>query len=218
MRRALTYLGSRGQSEDLYRTFTSIVSKPVETDYTVDESKTIQLTDASITKAEKLLGVDNIHGSGIKYVHHETAVRAKRSLAAQRVCGARGRSGDSRRVYRELNRAAAGARGRIDYRIKEGVTVKKRAVPLLRLRTKTIFVYMTNSRVWHRQDLQRGFYKYTAWRLSKFRPISRLSAKTRMTLSSRRRREGVCRARAATLNQKANRCSSVQYLSKITNF
>ena len=70
MRRALTYLGSRGQSEDLYRTFTSIVDKPVETDYTVDESKTIQLTDASITKAEKLLGVDNIHGSGIKYVHH----------------------------------------------------------------------------------------------------------------------------------------------------
>ncbi len=70
-----------GESEDLYRTFTSIAGKlQIETDYTVDEKrKAIQLTDAGITKAEKLLGVDNIYTEGgIKYVHHlETAVRAK---------------------------------------------------------------------------------------------------------------------------------------------
>ncbi len=68
-------------SENLYRTFTSISEKmKVEEDYTVDEKyKTISLTDAGISKAEKLLGVDNIYTEkGIKYVHHlETAVRAK---------------------------------------------------------------------------------------------------------------------------------------------
>ena len=49
-------------------------------DYVVDEKlKAISLTDAGITKAEKILGVDNIYTEkGIKYVHHlETAVRAK---------------------------------------------------------------------------------------------------------------------------------------------
>lgn len=70
-----------GDSEDLYRTFTGIAAKlDKEIDYTVDEKrKAIQLTDAGITKAEKLLGVDNIYTEGgIKYVHHlETAVRAK---------------------------------------------------------------------------------------------------------------------------------------------
>ncbi len=70
-----------GESEDLYRTFTGIAAKLTkEEDYTVDEKrKAIQLTDAGITKAEKLLGVDNIYTEGgIKYVHHlETAVRAK---------------------------------------------------------------------------------------------------------------------------------------------
>ncbi len=70
-----------GESEDLYRTFTRIAgSLEKETDYTVDEKrKAIQLTDAGITKAEKLLGIENIYTEGgIKYVHHlETAVRAK---------------------------------------------------------------------------------------------------------------------------------------------
>jgi len=70
-----------GESEDLYRTFTRIAgSLEKEKDYTVDEKrKAIQLTDDGITKAEKLLGVENIYTEGgIKYVHHlETAVRAK---------------------------------------------------------------------------------------------------------------------------------------------
>jgi preprotein translocase subunit SecA len=69
------------ESEDLYRTFARIAGElHPEADYTVDEKrKAIQLTDAGITKAEKLLGVDNIYTEGgIKYVHHlETAVRAQ---------------------------------------------------------------------------------------------------------------------------------------------
>ena len=70
-----------GDSGELYRTFTRIAAAlAVETDYTVDEKrKAIQLTDDGITKAEKLLGIENIYTEGgIKYVHHlETAVRAK---------------------------------------------------------------------------------------------------------------------------------------------
>jgi preprotein translocase subunit SecA len=70
-----------GDSEDLYRTFTRIAGALTqEEDYTVDEKrKAISLTDAGITKAEKLLGIENIYTEGgIKYVHHlETAVRAK---------------------------------------------------------------------------------------------------------------------------------------------
>jgi preprotein translocase subunit SecA len=70
-----------GDSEDLYVKFAALVTKlNPEEDYTVDEKfKQIQLTDAGITKAEKLLGVENIYtDKGIKYVHHlETAVRAK---------------------------------------------------------------------------------------------------------------------------------------------
>lgn len=70
-----------GDSEDLYVKFADLVTKlNVEEDYTVDEKfKQIQLTDAGITKAEKLLGVENIYtDKGIKYVHHlETAIRAK---------------------------------------------------------------------------------------------------------------------------------------------
>ncbi len=72
-------------SEDLYRTFSAIAAKLVpETDYTVDEKRrAIQLTDAGITHAEKLLGIENIYTEqGIKYVHHlETAVRAKALFA-----------------------------------------------------------------------------------------------------------------------------------------
>lgn len=68
-------------SESLYGTFAAIAAKMHEgEDYTVDEKlKAIQITDAGITKAEKLLGIENIYTEkGIKYVHHlETAVRAK---------------------------------------------------------------------------------------------------------------------------------------------
>ena len=69
------------ESEDLYRKFATIAGQlKQEEDYTVDEKlKAIQLTDAGIEKAEKLLGVENIYTErGIKFVHHlETAVRAK---------------------------------------------------------------------------------------------------------------------------------------------
>lgn len=69
------------ESEDLYRQFADLANKLTpQTDYTVDEKqKAIQLTDAGIEHAEKLLGVENIYTEkGIKYVHHlETAVRAR---------------------------------------------------------------------------------------------------------------------------------------------
>lgn len=69
------------ESEDLYRSFAILAGKLIpETDYTIDEKrKAIQLSDAGISHAEKLLGVENIYTEhGIKYVHHlETAVRAR---------------------------------------------------------------------------------------------------------------------------------------------
>ncbi len=69
------------ESEDLYKTFARIAKQlKREEDFTVDEKrKAIQLTDIGITKAEKLLGIDNLYTEkGIKYVHHlETAVRAQ---------------------------------------------------------------------------------------------------------------------------------------------
>lgn len=69
------------ESENLYATFAKIAEKlNEEEDFTIDlKFKHISLTDNGITKAEKLLGVDNIYtDKGIKYVHHlETAVRAK---------------------------------------------------------------------------------------------------------------------------------------------
>jgi preprotein translocase subunit SecA len=69
------------ESEDLYRTFAKIAAQlKRDEDFTVDEKlKAIQLNDAGISHAEKLLGIDNIYTEkGIKYVHHlETAVRAK---------------------------------------------------------------------------------------------------------------------------------------------
>lgn len=67
-------------SDDLYRTFADISTKLEKGEhYTVDEKfKTISLTDSGISRAEELLGVENIYTEkGIKYVHHlETAVRA----------------------------------------------------------------------------------------------------------------------------------------------
>ena len=69
------------ESEDFYRQFAGIAATFVaEQDYTVDEKKkAISLTDNGISKAESVLGVDNIYTEkGIKFVHHlETAVRAK---------------------------------------------------------------------------------------------------------------------------------------------
>ncbi|MEI7777727.1 MAG: preprotein translocase subunit SecA [bacterium] len=69
------------ESESLYGTFATIAKKMIrDEDYEVDEKmKAITLTDSGITKAEKILGVDNIYTEkGIKYVHHlETAVRAQ---------------------------------------------------------------------------------------------------------------------------------------------
>jgi preprotein translocase subunit SecA len=69
------------ESEDLYKTFADISRKlKRDEDYTVDEKrKAIQMTDAGITHAEKLLGIENLYTEkGIKYVHHlETAVRAQ---------------------------------------------------------------------------------------------------------------------------------------------
>ncbi len=69
------------ESENLYATFAEIAEKlTVGADFEVDEKlRAITLTDDGITKAEKLLGIDNIYTEkGIKYVHHlETAVKAK---------------------------------------------------------------------------------------------------------------------------------------------
>ncbi|MBX4197930.1 preprotein translocase subunit SecA [Candidatus Parcubacteria bacterium] len=69
------------ESENLYVTFAKIADQLHEgKDYEVDEKlRAISLTDDGISKAEKILGVENIYtDKGIKYVHHlETAVRAK---------------------------------------------------------------------------------------------------------------------------------------------
>ena len=69
------------EAEQLYKTFSGIASKlNKDEDYVVDEKfNAIEMTDAGIEKAEKLLGVENLYTeSGIKNVHHlENAVRAK---------------------------------------------------------------------------------------------------------------------------------------------
>ena len=68
-------------SESLYATFAGIAGKlTLDIDYTIDEKlKAIQITDEGITRAEKILGIENIYTEkGVKYVHHlETAIRAK---------------------------------------------------------------------------------------------------------------------------------------------
>lgn len=70
-----------GDSGELYHTFAKIARElKEEKDYTIDEKfRSIKLTDEGITRAEKLLGIDNIYSDGgVKYVHHlETAVKAK---------------------------------------------------------------------------------------------------------------------------------------------
>ncbi len=68
-------------SGELYAKFATIARQLIRgEDYTVDEKqRAIQLTDSGITKAESLLGIENIYTEkGIKYVHHlETAVKAQ---------------------------------------------------------------------------------------------------------------------------------------------
>src|SRR3990167_3681047 len=80
-RTPLIISSAAGDSEDFYIKFYQIAKQlKRDTDYTVDEKfKAISLSDEGITKAEKLLGVDNIYTEkGIKYVHHlETAVKAQ---------------------------------------------------------------------------------------------------------------------------------------------
>lgn len=69
------------EAESLYSTFTGIAKKMEKgVDYEVDEKlKAISLTDAGISKAESLLGTQDIYSEkGIRYVHHlETALRAE---------------------------------------------------------------------------------------------------------------------------------------------
>jgi preprotein translocase subunit SecA len=80
-RTPLIISSASGDSEDFYVKFSQIAKQlKKDIDYEVDEKlKAISLTDAGITKAENLLGVDNIYTEkGIKYVHHlETAVKAQ---------------------------------------------------------------------------------------------------------------------------------------------
>jgi preprotein translocase subunit SecA len=80
-RTPLIISSASSDSEDFYVKFNQIAKQlKKETDYTVDEKlKAISLTDEGITKAENLLGVENIYTEkGIKYVHHlETAVKAQ---------------------------------------------------------------------------------------------------------------------------------------------
>lgn len=68
-------------AEATYKQFAQLVrSFNKEEDYTVDDKhRTISLTSAGITKAEKALGIDNIYtDKGIKSVHHlETAIKAE---------------------------------------------------------------------------------------------------------------------------------------------
>ncbi|MFA6586185.1 MAG: preprotein translocase subunit SecA [Candidatus Paceibacterota bacterium] len=80
-RTPLIISSASGDSEDFYVKFYQIAKQlKRDTDYEVDEKlKAITLTDEGISKAESLLGVDNIYTEkGIKYVHHlETAVKAQ---------------------------------------------------------------------------------------------------------------------------------------------
>ena len=80
-RTPLIISSASGDFEDFYIKFYNIAKQlKRDTDYTVDEKlRAISLTDEGISKAEQLLGVDNIYTEkGIKYVHHlETAVKAQ---------------------------------------------------------------------------------------------------------------------------------------------
>ncbi len=68
-------------AESTYKQFASMVRAfKKDEDYTVEEKhRSISLTSDGITKAEKILGIDNIYtDKGIKSVHHlETAIKAQ---------------------------------------------------------------------------------------------------------------------------------------------
>ncbi|OHA97318.1 MAG: preprotein translocase subunit SecA [Candidatus Zambryskibacteria bacterium RIFCSPHIGHO2_12_FULL_38_34] len=68
-------------SDSYYKKFSAVADKLTENDhYTVDEKMhAVLLTDEGISKAEEILGLQNIYAEGgIKLVHHlETAVKAK---------------------------------------------------------------------------------------------------------------------------------------------
>ena len=87
-RTPLIISGPVAESERMYDKFAKIAAGLREPeDYTKDEKlKAITLTDAGITKTEKILGVDNIYTEGgIKFVHHiETALRAKALFLAEK--------------------------------------------------------------------------------------------------------------------------------------
>mgnify|MGYP000583694059 CR=1 FL=1 len=80
-RTPLIISANTGAAGELYERFSRIAKDMEEgTDFTVDEKlRATSLTQEGITKAEKLLGIDNIYTEGgVRYVHHlETAVRAK---------------------------------------------------------------------------------------------------------------------------------------------
>ncbi|MBX4189067.1 preprotein translocase subunit SecA [Candidatus Parcubacteria bacterium] len=80
-RTPLIISANTSEASDLYVQFAKIVRElNQEEDYTVDEKyHSIALTQAGISKAERLLGIDNIYTEGgVRYVHHlETAIRAK---------------------------------------------------------------------------------------------------------------------------------------------
>ncbi|MFA6274361.1 MAG: preprotein translocase subunit SecA [Candidatus Paceibacterota bacterium] len=80
-RTPLIISSASSDSEDFYIKFYQIAKQlKKDTDYKVDEKlRAISLTDDGITKAENLLGIENIYTEkGIKYVHHlETAVKAQ---------------------------------------------------------------------------------------------------------------------------------------------
>lgn len=80
-RTPLIISAATAEASDLYVQFMKIARElDKDTDFAVDEKrKAISLTQAGITKAEKMLGMENIYSEGgVKFVHHlETAVRAK---------------------------------------------------------------------------------------------------------------------------------------------
>src|SRR3989344_5605133 len=80
-RTPLIISGNTGAAGELYEKFAKIARELEEgPDFVVDEKlRTVSLTDSGISKAEKLLGIENIYTEGgVKYVHHlETAARAK---------------------------------------------------------------------------------------------------------------------------------------------
>jgi len=80
-RTPLIISGNIGAAGELYEKFAKIAKELEDgTDFIVDEKlHAVSLTDAGISSAEKLLGIENIYAEGgVKYVHHlETATRAK---------------------------------------------------------------------------------------------------------------------------------------------